>query len=39
MSKYVLKIETQMISQMISNMCPGHEFCDEKTFYFALAKK
>jgi hypothetical protein len=24
---------------MISNMCPGHEFRDEKIFYFVSAKK
>jgi hypothetical protein len=39
MLKHVSKIETQNDSQMISNMCPGHEFRDEKIFYFVSAKK
>jgi hypothetical protein len=33
------KSKHKMIAKMISNMCPGHEFRSEKTFYFASAKK
>jgi hypothetical protein len=33
------KSKHKMIAKMISNMCPGHKFRSEKTFYFASAKK